>query len=218
VKPRPFTLLLFVSFATVSPILEAQKTEVSVNYSLVVYNPAKSLAGERNFNGGGGSVGRNFGTFFTLKGEFEGYATTTFTWHPVVAPANMTSTRNVQMNPAAAAATGTINTQANMFTYLFGPQFNLPIHKSRLFGETLFGGAHTNGYANFFAADGLTSLHPTNDGFSMAIGGGLDFRIADHVAVRPAQLDYFLTRYEWKQLGINNQSNFRYQGGAVFVF
>jgi hypothetical protein len=52
----------------------------------------------------------------------------------------------------------------------------------------------------------------------MAIGGGLDFQVADYLALRPVQLAYFLTRYEWKQIGINNQSNFRYQGGVVFRF
>jgi len=31
-------------------------------------------------------------------------------------------------------------------------------------------------------------------------------------------VDYFLTRYEWKPIGINNQSNFRYQAGVVFAF
>jgi hypothetical protein len=218
VKPSSFTLLICVLSPNVSPFLEAQKTEVSLNYSLVVYSPAKSLAGDRDFNGGGGSVGHNFGRFVTLKGECEGYATTTFTWHPVVAPAKVTAAGQAQMNPTPAGATGTINTQANMFTYLLGPQFNLPIHNSRVFGETLFGGAHTNGYANFFAADSLTSLQPSNNGFSMAIGGGLDFQVADYLALRPVQLDYFLTRYEWKQIGINNQSNLRYQGGVVFRF
>ena len=42
----------------------------------------------------------------------------------------------------------------------------------------------------------------------MAVGGGLDIAIAEHVALRPIQFDYFMTRYEWKALGINNQSNF----------
>jgi hypothetical protein len=100
------------------------------------------------------------------------------------------------VNSVPAAASGTINTQANMFTYLFGPQFNLAIHKTRLFGETLFGAAYTNGYADFFKADGLTSLQPSNNGFAMAIGGGIDYQVAEYVALRPAQLDYFLTRYE----------------------
>jgi len=57
----------------------AQKGEASVNYSLVVYNPAKSLAGDRNLNGGGGSIGFNLGDYLTVKGEFQGYSTSTFT-------------------------------------------------------------------------------------------------------------------------------------------
>jgi hypothetical protein len=101
---------------------------------------------------------------------------------------------------------------------LFGPQFNLALHKSRLFGEALFGGAYTNGYANFFKADGLTSLEPSKNGFAMAIGGGFDYKVGDYIALRPVQFDYFLTRYEWKQIGINNQSNFRYQAGVLFRF
>ena len=213
-----FTSLLFVSLVTFSSLLEAQKTEIGINYSLIVYNPAKSLAGDRDFNGGGGSFGRNFGRHVTLKAELEGYATTTLTWHPVLTPARVGAPGRLLINPTPAVTPGTINTQANMFTYLFGPQFNLAFGKSRLFGETLFGGAYTNAYANFFKADGLTSLAPSKNGFAMAIGGGLDYQVADYVALRPIQFDYFLTRYEWKQIGINNQSNFRYQAGVVFRF
>jgi len=77
---------------------------------------------------------------------------------------------------------------------------------------------HTRTDMQIFKAVSLTSLQPSNNGFSMAIGGGLDFQVADYLALRPVQLDYFLTRYEWKQIGINNQSNLRYQGGVVFRF
>ena len=217
VRPS-FVSLLFASLVIVAPPVNAQKTEVTINYSLIVYNPAKSLAGDRDFNGGGGSIGRNFGRFVTLKAELEGYATTTLTWHLVVPPARVGAPGRPLLNPTPAAATGTISTQANMFTYLFGPQFNLALHRSRFFGETLFGGAYTNAYANFFKADGLTSLAPSKNGFAMAIGGGIDYQVADYIALRPAQFDYFLTRYEWKQIGINNQSNFRYQAGVIFRF
>jgi len=105
-----------------------------------------------------------------------------------------------------------------MFTYLFGPQVNLPLTKKRFFGEALFGGAHTDAYANLFRDAHITGLSASNNGFAMAIGGGLDIGISRHVGLRPAQFDYFLTRYEWKALGINNQSNFRYQAGLVFLF
>jgi hypothetical protein len=38
------------------------------------------------------------------------------------------------------------------------------------------------------------------------------------MAIRPLQCDYFLTRYEWKPLGISNQSNFRYETGILHAF
>jgi hypothetical protein len=56
---------------------------------------------------------------------------TTFTWHPVAAPAGVGGSARGLVKAAPTAAIGTINTQANMFTYLFGPQFNLAIHKTR---------------------------------------------------------------------------------------
>ena len=203
VKPKLFAIVIVVFLAGSSRLASAQKGEVSVNYSLIVYNPAKSLAGSRDLHGGGGSIGLNVGEYFTLKGEFEGYTSTTLTFH-------VPSTPN--------SAPGTFNTQGNMFTYLFGPQLNVSKHRSRWFGETLFGAAYTNAYANLFKAAGVTGLSATNNGFAMAIGGGLDIPVSKRIALRPAQLDYFLTRYEWKPLGINNQSNFRYQAGVVFAF
>jgi len=186
-----------------SPRLYAKSGETSANYSLVDYNPAKSLAGSRILNGGGGSVGFNFGDNLTLKGELQGYTTTTFTFH---------------LPASANSAGGTFQSQGTMFTYLFGPQFNFPMAKKRIFGEALFGGANTGAYGSLFQEANVTGLAAHNNGFAMAIGGGIDLEISQHVGLRPAQLDYFLTRYEWKQIGINNQSNFRYQAGVVFFW
>ena len=181
----------------------AQKGETSINYSLVVYNPAKSLAGNRILNGGGGSVGFNLGEYLTVKGEVQGYATTTFTFH-------LRSTVN--------SAEGTYQSKGSMVTYLFGPQFNFPMVRKRLFGEALFGGANTGAYANLFRNANVTGLSAHNNGFAMVFGGGVDIGVSKHVALRPAEIDYFMTRYEWKQIGINNQSNFRYQAGIVFAW
>ncbi len=195
---------LALCFCT-STASQAQRYETAVNYSLVVYNPAKSLTGDRNLNGGGGSFTRTFGDYFALKAELQGYATTTLTYH-------------VTAIPGVVPRTGTFSTQANMFTYLFGPQFNIANNRVRLFGEALFGGAYTNAYADLFKAAGVTGLSADNNGFAMAFGGGVDVKVGRHTALRPAQFDYLLTRYEWKPIGINNQSNFRYQAGVVFAF
>jgi hypothetical protein len=199
---RCLVVVGLISAASASQRTYPQNEEVSLNYSVVVYNPARSLAGDRNLNGGGGSVGFPFGEYLTLKGEFQGYATTTLTFH---------------VPPTANSVAGTYKSQANMFTYLFGPQLNLPMVKKRFFGEALFGGAYTDAYANLFRAANVKGLSASNNGFAMAIGGGLDLEISRRVGFRPAQLDYFLTRYEWRPLGINNQSNFRYQAGLVFL-
>ncbi|HEY1897172.1 MAG TPA: hypothetical protein VGG62_12900 [Terracidiphilus sp.] len=63
----------------------------------------------------------------------------------------------------------------------------------------------------------MTGLSASNNGFAMVFGGGVDIPISKRMAIRPLQCDYFLTRYEWKSLGINNQSNFRYQAGILYT-
>ena len=62
------------------------------------------------------------------------------------------------------------------------------------------------------------NISASNNGFAMAFGGGLDIKAGKNVAFRVAEVDYLLTRYEYKAIGINNQSNFRYQAGVVFLF
>ena len=188
-------LSVFIQHAT------AQGGETAATYSLIVYNPARSLADNRILNGGGASVGYNLGEYLTVKGEIEGYASTTVTFR---LPQNANS-------PA-----GTFQSQGSMVTYLFGPQINIPGYRKRVFCETLFGIANTGAYANLFKSAGVTGLSAQNSGFAMAIGGGLDIGVAKHVALRVAQVDYLMTRYEWKPIGINNQSNFRFQTGLVF--
>lgn len=200
---RSFLVIGVALFAGLTQWAVAQSGEASVNYSLVVYNPAKSVAGTRELNGGGGSVGAILGQYVTMKGEIQAYTTTTLTYH---------------LKPSSHTAGGTFESQANMYTFLAGPQLNYSLGRKRLFGEAIFGSAYTDGYANLFRAAHVTGLSASNRGFAMAFGGGIDLPITEHIGLRVAQLDYFMTRYEWKPLGINNQSNFRYQGGLVFVF
>jgi hypothetical protein len=204
VRSRTLAGIAFLLVAGFSLSARAQRGEVTANYSFVVYNPAKSFASHRDLSGGGGSFGFNLGDHLTMKAEFEAYSATTLTYTVKVPPAGV--------NP------GTFNAKGDLFTYLFGPQFNAHTKNTRVFGEALFGGAYTNAYANFFYAAGVTGLSATNNGFAMVVGGGLDVPVSRRIAIRPLQFDYFLTRYEWKSLGINNQSNFRYQAGIVYAF
>jgi hypothetical protein len=210
VKERFVMKTKLFGFATtvllaLSAFAQTPKYEVSVNYSYLQYNPAKSLTGSESLNGGGGAFVYNVRKYVGFKSEFTGYA-------------NIEQTFHVTAVPGTVPRTGTFTTQANLFTYLFGPQINIPAKKVRIFGQALFGGAHTNGYVNLFRAAGVTGLSASNNGFSMAFGGGVDLPVHKNVMFRPAQVDYLLTRFEWPALGINNQSNFRYQAGLVFYW
>jgi opacity protein-like surface antigen len=60
---------------------------------------------------------------------------------------------------------------------------------------------------------------PSNNAFDFVIGGGLDIKVTDSIAIRPGQFDYILTRFGNAFTGgNNNQSNFRFQAGVVFSF
>lgn len=203
-KLRVLVLLLMCSIAGCA---FAQRAEISVDGSLLVFYPAKTLTGARNLYGGGGSFVYNFRRHIGLKSEFQGYLSST---------ADFT----VTANPPTIPASGTFSSHMNMFTYLFGPQLSFPVPHSnvRIYGEALFGGAYTNVYTNFFKAASITGVSASNNGFAMAFGGGVDLGISQHVAFRPVQLDYLRTRYQWQTLGINHQNNIRYEAGLVFAW
>lgn len=69
-------------------------------------------------------------------------------------------------------------------------------------------------------AHGFNSYFPVSAGptgaatdFAMIAGGGLDIGIARHIAIRPVEADYLLTRLP---NGVNgNENNFRLSAGVV---
>jgi len=187
------------------------KADVFLVYSYLRFNPTLPAARNRSYNGGGGGFTFFMGKYFGLKGEFMGYASTTFTT-TVTAPV-ITSRGTIPV--------GTFSSQANMFTYMFGPVVRLP-GKVTPFAEVLFGGSNTNGYTDLIKSinlgGGTLSSSGTQHAFTMAYGGGLDVNVHHHVAIRPVEIDYVLTHYTNPFTGTNNQNNFRYNGGVVFNF
>ena len=85
-----------------------------------------------------------------------------------------------------------------------------------------FGGANSNFYGNIYnVCPGCTAISksPSNNAFVFIFGGGFDIPLGEHIAVRPAQFDYLLTRFGNDfTAGNNNQSNFRFQAGVQFCF
>jgi hypothetical protein len=173
------------------------KMEVSANYSYMRFNPQNSnIISSFSLNGGGGAFSYFFTDMIGIKAEFEGYGSTTRTL----------------------VATGT-NVQANLFTYNVGPVLKYRQGKFQPFGEVLFGGAHSNAYVNLCNASGGCIGSPSNNAFDFIIGGGLDIPVTKSISIRPAEIDFVLTRFGNNFTGgNNNQSNFRYQAGVVFSF
>lgn len=96
-------------------------------------------------------------------------------------------------------------------TYLFGPRVTYRrFGKITPFGQVLFGTAHANAAA--FNTVG------TQNAFAMTAGGGVDYKLFDHLSIRPFQTEYLLTRFKEGTLGTRDQNNLRVSTGFVFRF
>lgn len=95
---------------------------------------------------------------------------------------------------------------ARMFTYLFGPRLSYrQVRAMTPFAQVLVGGAH--------ASARLGGVSGSANAFAFTVGGGLDIRASEHVAIRLVQTEYLLTRF-----GNQRQDNVRFSAGIVFRF
>jgi hypothetical protein len=206
-------LKICVATLTLATGAFAQRFEVFGDYTYLRYNPTITGLNTRSLSGGGGGAQINFLKILGLKGDFQGYMST----QTVVDVTSPIST------PKGIIPVGTYKSNATMFTYLIGPVVRIPGKHIRPFGELLFGGTHTNLYAQLNSAlianggkidASGSSQHP----FAMAFGGGLDVVVNKHFSIRVGEFDWMLTRFTNIWTDTNNQNNFRYVGGAVFTF
>lgn len=195
-------------FSLAAGAQEFPRAEVGFDYSYLRYAPNVPGSSGHSLNGGGGSLVFNINQYLGIKADLQGYGSTTSSF--VLAPG--------PNFPTGASA----NVQGNLFTYMFGPQIKLHTPRIQPFVHALFGGAHSNVYANAFkhiCVSGSTvcsfSTAPANNAFAMAFGGGVDIPIGHVVAIRPAEVDYLYTNFT-NQFNNSNQNNFRYSGGIVF--
>lgn len=204
-----FGALLLIGFAAWAQ--EYPKVEVGANYSYLRFAPSGPYTKGHSLNGGGGSLVYNFNEYLGIKMDLQGFTSSVTGF-------------NIPSNPTfPLGAVG--NVQGNMFTYLFGPQIKVRAHNFQPFGHLLFGGAHTNVYGNAFRqlcinpGDCPTiTKAPTAEAFALEFGGGVDIPINNIVSIRPAEIDYLMTRFSNAFTGTSNQNNFRYSGGVVFTF
>ncbi len=202
-------VLLFgrMAFAQDSP----PKAEILLDYSYIHANPQNNhVIPTFSLNGGGGGVAYYFSKYIGIEAEFEGYGSYTHNF-------SIPTGNSCPIGPCP------VSVQGNLFTYNVGPIVKFRTKHVEPFIETMFGGAHSNFYGNLYQACVGTcttlSTSPSNNAFDFIIGGGIDIPLGKHVAFRPAQFDYLLTRFgNAFTKGNNNQSNFRYQAGLLFRF
>lgn len=94
----------------------------------------------------------------------------------------------------------------NMYTFMFGPKVALRRGRFTPFAQALFGVDH-----GAVAASGIGSA--SGNDFAMALGGGFDARVAEHVAIRVIQAEYVNIR----ETGLSINSA-RISAGIVFRF
>jgi opacity protein-like surface antigen len=160
-----------------------------------------------NFNGWEGQANFNFGRYFGATADFTGSYRT-----------------------AASIGVSGLSVSANqrIYSYLFGPRVTARFGKHAIFGHALFGGAHSSLGAGVSlpVLGGFSTGVNSANAFAMAFGGGADLGVSNHVAIRPAQIDYLYTHFNsldalttgLTSTTTNHQNSFRYSGGLVFRF
>ena len=202
-------------FGTATFAQDYAKVEVHANYSYMRFNPENSnIVSGFSLNGGGGGVTVYINHWLGIQGDLQGYGTA--------------GNRNFTFPPTANSpcpAGCNVKASGNMFTYNVGPILKYRAEHFEPFVETLFGGAHSNTYGNLFhnlcvnPGTCSSAANPSNNAFDFIIGGGIDIPLSKSIAIRPAQFDYVLTRFDSIFTHSNqNQSNFRYNAGVVFRF
>lgn len=91
------------------------------------------------------------------------------------------------------------------YSFLTGPRLYLRRERVSPFVHALFGVVRRNDVK----LSGVT-LVPSDSAFAVALGGGVDIKVADRVAFRLFQADYFLTRFISE-----TQNNLRVSTGLV---
>jgi len=211
-KSLVFGTLLLLGMSAVAQ--EYPKAELALDYSYMHFAPSQAFTKNKSLNGGGGAFVWNFTDHIGVKMDLQGYG-------------SFTDTFNIPAGTPGLPAGANGRVSGNLFTYLFGPQLKFRRQRFEILTDTLIGAAHSNVYGTAFktlcqpTATGCPGIKssPSNNGWAFLLGGGIDIPINHTVSIRPAQLDYLLTRFGNFFTEANaNQNSFRYSAGVVFNF
>ena len=177
---------------------EVPRAELFMGYNYVRVNSTTNVPAFSS-NGGSGQLAVNFNKYLSGVADFGVYHN---------------------------GVIGGYQVNNNIINYLFGPRVSIRTGRVTPYFNILFGGVYAAAQTNTQTqvCSGTTcasTTHLTNsqNAFAMAVGGGLDIKVAKHVAFRPIGLDYFLTRlYNPVNANDHNQNNLRYSAGVNFLF
>jgi hypothetical protein len=129
------------------------------------------------FSGGSTSFAINANRYLGFVGDFGGYPNSLF-------------------GPNAPPSGGIVNASGDVFSYMFGPRVSLRHKRVTPFAQALFGGIH----ASDVTVDGCSGIGctplPSENSFTFAAGGGLDFTLTRHFALRLPQVEYVMTNFK----------------------
>jgi outer membrane immunogenic protein len=189
VKAAVVTFAIMAAALVATAQQEYPKAEAAIMYQYL-RTSTTGFPEQFNMNGGVGSVTFNFAKHVGIEAEFGG-----------------SYTGNVRG----------FDVTVNEFHYLFGPKFTSHGEKVSVYGHALFGGARLGGTITECVGEECINTGGSNNSMAMVVGGGVDFNVNKRFSVRPAQLDYFMTRFDVGGAS-NTQNNLRYAAGVVFKF
>lgn len=165
---------------------EASRVDVGVDYNYLRTNAPPGGCGCITLQGGDGWLSFNFTHHVAVVGQVSGQHAS---------------------NIAGSGADLTFT------SFLAGPRVSFDVSRRLVpFAQVLFGGAHASGSL----APGNSFVDGSSNAFAMTAGGGIDIGLSRRLAIRAAELDYFMTRFK---NGVNDrQNNLRVSAGIVFHF
>ena len=125
---------------------------------------------------------------------------------------------SVDFNSANALGALNVNVSGprqHTYDFLFGPVFSYRRRGYTPFVQALLGDEHVSFGAIQLPLNLGSLAPPSHDYFALAIGGGVDIRVARHFLVRAGEFDYQFV----KASGGNSrhQNDFRFSTGVVFA-
>ncbi len=205
-----FGLLLALSLPAMAQ--DQPRFDVFGGYSYIRFNDhvstsSGSLDFHSNLNGGSGSVAFYPSSRWGVVGDFGGY--------------KISSLSGSAISAASGGTANSVDVSGTVFSYLFGPRIRFGSGGMTPFAQVLFGGAHAGEIttSNSAACGGSPpcTLTKSDNAFALTAGGGVDFKVSRHFAVR-GQAEYLMTRF--KDIGSSTgariaQHNARISAGIV---